>query len=142
MDQRLIRQALLAAALAAPLPAAAASHTATIRDMLRVTRLSDPQIAPDGGAIVFVETKPDAEHDENHSELAWLDVPADAVRPLTTARLHAASPRFSPNGDRLAFLAPAGGKKLQVFVLPLHGGEAAQVNNAGEGVDQFAWSPD
>jgi dipeptidyl aminopeptidase/acylaminoacyl peptidase len=142
MDHTLIRQALLAAALAAPLPAAAASHTATIRDMLRVTRLSDPQIAPDGSAIVFIETKPDTEHDENHSELAWLDIPAHAVRKLTTARLHAGSPRFSPNGDRLAFLAPAGGKKLQVFVLPLHGGEAAQVTHADEGVDQFAWSPD
>src|SRR5205814_2354166 len=62
-------------------------------------------------------------------------------RTLTYERRHVGSPRWSPSGDRLAFIgfvkdAP------QVFVLPMNGGEALQVTSAKAGVQQFAWRPD
>ena len=49
-----------------------------------------------------------------------------------------------PQRDRLAFVAqaPTGkGKKAQVFVLSMAGGEAHQITDAPEGVEQFSWSP-
>src|SRR5439155_811683 len=55
------------------------------------------------------------------------------------------SPRWSPSGDRLAFLATAGsGDKAapQVFVLDMRGGEARQITEAANGVEQYAWKPD
>src|SRR5439155_678593 len=46
---------------------------------------------------------------------------------------------------RLAFLAVSGsGKEAhhQLFVMPMNGGDARKLTSAGEGVQQFAWSPD
>src|SRR5205807_10492756 len=54
-------------------------------------------------------------------------------------------PRWSPTGDRLAFLATAGsGDKAapQVYVLDMRGGEARQITEATNGVEQYAWRPD
>jgi dipeptidyl aminopeptidase/acylaminoacyl peptidase len=54
-------------------------------------------------------------------------------------------PQWSPSGDRLAFLAEAGEEKkaaLQIFVLPMKGGEPQPITSAPLGVEQFAWRPD
>src|SRR5207249_2997737 len=66
-------------------------------------------------------------------------------RKLTFDRKGVGSPRWSPSGDRLAFLATAGsGDKAapQVFVLDMRGGEARQITEAANGVEQYAWKPD
>ena len=65
--------------------------------------------------------------------------------PLTHDRKGVSHPRWSPSGDRLAFLAADGaGKdaKTQIFVLPMAGGEAQKVTSAPTGVQHFAWRPD
>lgn len=72
-----------------------------------------------------------------------VDVTTGAQRVLTFDRKDAGSPRWSPSGDRLAFLAVvpyAKDKKddsakknedsAQVFVMPMSGGDAKKVTNA------------
>ncbi len=51
------------------------------------------------------------------------------------------SPRWSPDGRQLAFVADRG-EKNQIFVAPMDGGEARQVTKAKWGVGSPAWSPD
>ncbi|MEJ2542041.1 MAG: hypothetical protein P8188_19090, partial [Gemmatimonadota bacterium] len=52
-------------------------------------------------------------------------------------------PRWSPDGTLLGFLSrPEDGEELQVFVLPMAGGEARQVTRGEEGVVAFQWSAD
>jgi dipeptidyl aminopeptidase/acylaminoacyl peptidase len=116
-------------------------------DLGRVVRVSDPQIAPDGRSIVVVVAR--ANYDENRwdANLVQVDVADGAPRVLTRDRRGVAMPRFSPNGDRLAFLsavpgAPGQPLKPQIFVMPIDGGEAQRVTNVPKGVQQFAWSPD
>ena len=78
------------------------------------------------------------------SEIVSVDVGSGALRPLTYGRRSVSSPRWSPSGDRLAFLAPAGEGKdehRQVFVMPMSGGEAQPVTSAPRDVQQFAWRP-
>jgi dipeptidyl aminopeptidase/acylaminoacyl peptidase len=133
---------LAAAALLASLHPAAANQPVTLRDLLRIVRLSDPHIAPDGKSVALVETRPDAEHDQGYSEIALVDVANHTIRPITRDRHHAASPRWSPTGTALAFLAPDSAKKLQIFVLPMIGGDPNQITHAKDDVVQFAFSPD
>src|SRR5205823_11267258 len=55
------------------------------------------------------------------------------------------SPRWSPTGDRLAFVSKTGSgenAQTQVFILALGGGDPKRITNAPKGVQQFAWSPD
>jgi dipeptidyl aminopeptidase/acylaminoacyl peptidase len=128
---------LLACATAAP-----AAQAPSVRDVARQVRLSDPQLSPDGKTVALVETRADLDSDEFRSEIMLIDVPDGHIRPFTRERRHAAAPRWSPSGDRIAFIAPDADKKGQIFVLPMSGGEALQLTKGKEGVSQFAWSPD
>src|SRR5262249_4834774 len=81
------------------------------------------------------------------ASLVAVDVAGGAPRVLTRDRRGVAMPRFSPKGDRLAFLASVPGPsgqpaKPQIFVMPLDGGDAQRVTSAAKGVQQYAWSPD
>ncbi|HYW70766.1 MAG TPA: hypothetical protein VE961_07015, partial [Pyrinomonadaceae bacterium] len=116
-------------------------------DLGRVVRVSDPQIAPDGRSIVVVVARANYEVNRYDAELALIDVAGSGVRVLTHDRLNVSQPRFSPAGDRLAFLsnftlAGAQQPRPQIFVMPMNGGDTWRITNAPKGVQQFAWSPD
>jgi dipeptidyl aminopeptidase/acylaminoacyl peptidase len=118
-----------------------------LSDLNRIVRVADPQIAPDGKTIVCVVSRANVKDDKWESELMLLTLSSASAspRPLTYGRKHVSSPRWSPGGDRLAFLGEAGaGKdaKPQVFVLAMGGGDARKITDAPEGVEQFAWRPD
>jgi dipeptidyl aminopeptidase/acylaminoacyl peptidase len=130
------------AALALSLPSAGLAKPVTVREIARGVKLADPHFSPDGKTIAYVETRADLEADEFRSEIMLADVATKAVRPITRTRHHAGSPRWSPDGTRLAFTAPDADKTLQVYVLPMAGGEALQLTKGKDSVSQFAWSPD
>src|SRR5580658_5462292 len=108
----------------------------------KIVRVSDPQIARNGKSLVTVVTKPDYEHDLNVSELALVDIASGRTRFLTHGRKNASFPRWSPEGDRVAFLAADGEKHNQIFVLEMAGGDALQVTKSPTSIQQFAWKPD
>src|SRR6202041_4131778 len=68
----------------------------------KMTRVSDPQIAPDGKSLVTVVTTPDYENDLNISELALVDISSGATRFITHGRKDAGFPRWSPDGAAVA----------------------------------------
>jgi dipeptidyl aminopeptidase/acylaminoacyl peptidase len=123
-------------------PLIAATTPVSVRDILRIVRLTDPRFSPDGKTIALVETRAHLDTDEYQSEIILVDVASHQVRPLTRERHHASSPRWSPAGDAIAFLAPDSDKVLQVYSMSLAGGDALQLTHAKDAVEQFAWSPD
>lgn len=123
-----------------------------ISDLEKIVRVADPQIAPDGRSVAVVVSRVNMKKDRLDSEIALIDLASGAQRTLT-ARRGASSPRWSPNGDRLAFLAAAAGDdegsnkgeddpQPQIFILPMNGGDARQITHGPDGVEQFAWRPD
>ncbi|MEG9438710.1 PD40 domain-containing protein [Edaphobacter sp. HDX4] len=108
----------------------------------KITQVADPQIKSDGKAIAVVVIRPNYEEDLNESELAVVDAATCKARSLTHGRKTASFPRWSPNGDRLAFLANDSEKHNQIFVLEMAGGEARQVTRSPTSIQQFAWKPD
>src|SRR5437899_13021471 len=111
----------------------------------KLVNLSDPQIAPDGRSIACIVSRVNWTDDRFDANLVLVDVGSGMQRKLTYDRKGIASPRWSPNGDRLAFLATAGsGDKAapQVFVLDMGGGDARQITEAANGVEQYGWKPD
>jgi len=115
-----------------------------LNDFAKITSVSDPQISPDGKTIVFVVSRPNLGQDRSDRELVLIDVATGAQHTLTYERKGVGSPRWSPSGDRLAFVAADGaGKdaKPQVFILPMTGGEARKITDTPNGIEQFAWRP-
>lgn len=116
-------------------------------DLARLVRVSDPQIAPDGKSIVVVVARANLDENRYDADLVAIDTSTGAERVLTHERRGVNHPRFSPSGDRVAFLsnvALASGQppRAQIFIMPLGGGDSRRVTNAPKGVQQFAWSPD
>jgi dipeptidyl aminopeptidase/acylaminoacyl peptidase len=118
-----------------------------VDDIMRLINVSDPQVSPDGRSIVCVVSRPDVAEDRFEGNLVLVDIASGKQRTLTFDRKHAGSPRWSPSGDRLAFLAdsPTGEKKEpmpQIYVMPMQGGDAVRVTSSPTGVQHFAWRPD
>lgn len=139
--RRLSLFVLLCAAFTVP----AAARTIDYRDLRGIVSVGDPQISPDGSRIAYVRSRPDFAKDRYKSEIVLLDVRTGAQRPLTFERRGFAMPRWSPDGTRLAFLAPYGSGKderEQIFVMRMDGGDATPVSRFPEDVQTYAWSPD
>lgn len=142
--QRLLLTVVVCLTLAWP---AAAQSRMDLDAFGRIVRVADPQIAPDGKSIVVVVSRANFEENRYDVELTLVDVASGRLRTLTSGRRGIGQPRWSPTGERLAFLAqvpPAAGGELrtQVFVMPMDGGDARRVTDAARGVQHFAWSPD
>ncbi len=144
MPFRRLLSALLLALVALPAFAGEAIPSISIDDLYKIITPSDPQISPDGKTIVFILSRANKAENRNDSDLVAIDIATAVQRTLTFERKKLSSPRFSPSGDRLAFLAKAPGEKgeEQIYVLPMNGGDARRVTDAAAGVQHFAWRPD
>ncbi|HEY2820073.1 MAG TPA: prolyl oligopeptidase family serine peptidase [Candidatus Acidoferrum sp.] len=142
--QSATQQATPAPVAQPPAQTAPPARTIQLDDMTKITSVSDPQISPDGKAIAFVRSRVNLEQDRADRDLLVIDIASGAPRALTHDRKGVGSPRWSPEGDRLAFEAvdtSAKDPKLQLFVLPMTGGEAHRLTDVPDGIEQFAWSP-
>jgi dipeptidyl aminopeptidase/acylaminoacyl peptidase len=115
-----------------------------LADLGHLVQLADPQVAPDGRSVVLVVSRANEAENRYDPELVSVDLATRVQRKLTFERQGLSSPRFSPAGDRLAFLAAGTppSTTTQVYVMSVTGGDARRVTAAARGVSQFAWRPD
>jgi dipeptidyl aminopeptidase/acylaminoacyl peptidase len=115
----------------------------TAADYHDIVHAADPQVAPGGERVAFVRKEPDGE--EEYAATVYV-VPTGGEEPrrFTVAEGVDSEPRWSPSGDRLAFVSTRGADddRPQLWVLPTDGGEARQVTNVAGGVSSIEWSPD
>jgi len=126
-------------------PATASARALTFDDLRKGVSLNDPQISPDGKQIVLLVSRPDFAKDTFKNELVLVDVASGAMRSLTHDRAGLGSPRWSPDGATLSFLASVtdgSDEEEQLFSMQMAGGDAQALTHAPNGVQQFAWSPD
>lgn len=135
----------LGIALAAAVPAASAARTIDFDDLRGEVTLSSPQLSPDGKSIAVIVTRSDFDKDVGVSQLVLVDVATGAQRALTQGRDDVNSPAWSPDGDRIAFIAANGtGDDAvdEVFVMRMDGGDPVAATASKTDVQTFVWSPD
>ena len=116
-----------------------------LSDRARVVNVSDPQLSPDGRQVLCSISRVNLTENRHEAQLAVVDVATGAQRMLTADRRGVASPRWSPDGARIAFLAnatPDKDAKRQLWIMSMGGGDARRLTDAAKGVQQYAWSPD
>ncbi|MEO7051592.1 MAG: S9 family peptidase [Rhodanobacter sp.] len=131
--------------LVVPLASTAAGTASVFQlsDLQKIVRLSEPQIAPDGRSVAVIVSTPDFKSNKNQQVIDLVDVATGTRRALTWKREELASPRWSPDGSQLAFLARDDqSKQGQLYVMPMDGGDAVRITDAKPGVDSYSWSPD
>jgi len=127
--------------------AAADARSIGFGDLQTYVDIADPQISPDGKSVVLVVARPDYRHDVWATSLVLVDIASRRQRPLTdySTVKDVESPRWSPAGDRLAFLAgtgPSDQEVFQLFAMSVADRRIAQLTHAANDVSQFAWRPD
>lgn len=125
-------------------PVAAQSPRFDLEALRKIVRIQEVELSPDGSRIAVVVGRPNFADNRYESELLLIDPATGASRSLTHDRWAVSGIKWSPAGDRLAFLSTSDTSATatpQVFVLPVSGGEAMRVTAAPKGVEQFAWNP-
>jgi dipeptidyl aminopeptidase/acylaminoacyl peptidase len=139
---------LAALALAAlPVLAAAQSEEKTAPPKDRLTldlyleleTVADPQLSPDGSQIIYTRGWIDKMDDSRESAL-WI-MTADGSRNRFLAK--GSNARWSPSGDRIAYVAQGEPKGSQIFVRWMDAeGATSQITRIEQSPSNVAWSPD
>ena len=108
-----------------------------VREMLKIQRVADPQLSPDGRWVAYQVTVPDVPANRNRTQLFVVAAAGGEPKQLTTGNSSATSPRWSPDGGRIAFTT--GG---QVWTMKPDGSDLKQVTNISTGASDPVWSPD
>lgn len=110
-------------------------------DVFNLQFASDPQISPDGNRIVYVRKFSDIRSDKRESNLWVVNYDGSDQRALTTGSYSDGSPRWSPDGTRIAYISDRDGKP-QIYVRWMDTGQTAKLTNLDDPPTDIAWSPD
>ena len=113
-----------------------------VDDLVRLNRISDVQLRPDGKALVYALRETDWEANKASQGIWQLGLEGSSSRPrrLTASGASSLHPRYSTDGQRIYFLSARGGS-MQVWMLD-GPGEARVVTKLPLDVGDFALSPD
>jgi dipeptidyl aminopeptidase/acylaminoacyl peptidase len=110
-------------------------------DLFGLQVASDPRIRPDGSAVAYVRIAYNILTDTGERSIWLIDVKTGVQTPLIDGP-QAMSPRWSPDGTRLAYVAASADGTLQLYVRWMAQGVVAKVANLTEAPSDIAWSPD
>jgi len=113
-----------------------------IDDSLSFAVPSNPQISPDGSQVVYQVSRTNWKQNTFEADL-WI---ADIASPHQLRKLDASpgwsgEPRWSPDGQTVAFVSDRSGRR-ELFVIPARGGEARKLTSVESGIGEFRWAPD
>ena len=116
----------------------ASPRTLNLDYLLDWESVASPRLSPDGKQIVYTRGWVDKIDDRRQSALWIMEVDGSRQRFLCEG----SSPRWSPDGTRLAFLASGQPKGSQVHVMWIDTREVTQVTRVDGGPSNLRWSPD
>lgn len=111
-------------------------------DVFDLEYASDPQISPDGQRIVYVRTSMDIMKDRRTSTLWMITPDGSGHRPVSSASQPEFSPRWSPDGSRLAYGSMSSNDTQQIFLRWMDTGTTAKLTQLTQPFGDLYWSPD
>jgi dipeptidyl aminopeptidase/acylaminoacyl peptidase len=127
--------------LIASAPSLAQERRFTIDDLLKVRRVGDPQVSPKGDFVAFTITDPDKAANKSTTQIYLVPLSGGEPRQLTNDEHSSASPRWSPDGEKLAFVSARDGDD-QIWTIDISSGALKKVTTISTGAGDPVWSPD
>ena len=136
-------QLCLALAFILIAPAATADKGGiTELDIFDLEYALDPQISPDGRRVAYLRQSMDIMTDRATTDIWIVDAGGGNHRPVLSGTQSYSSPRWSPSGDRLLYVASEGDRGAEIHVRWMDTGQTALLSNLPESPGSLAWSPD
>ena len=121
--------ALAVTSVATGIALAQESRRFTIEEMMKVRRVADPRVSPDGKWVAF--TIGDVNFDGNrvvNQIYVTSIVGGSEIKRLTSGDKSSSAPRWSPDGKKIAFVTGS-----QIWVMDSDGGDKQQVTKISTG---------
>jgi dipeptidyl aminopeptidase/acylaminoacyl peptidase len=121
-------------------------HPMTFEDMMKMRRLGDIAVSPDGKWVLFGVTDVDLAKNTRTSHLWIVPTAGGDEKPLTASFAGESRGRFSPDGKQILFESGRDGGH-QIWLAPFDTatgaiGEAHKLTSLGTETDGAIWSPD
>lgn len=146
MDRLMRTFPISAGLLLAAIPVLAQSpRPMTLVDVMNVPQIGDPEISPNGSQILFVRTEPNWKANRRIGHIWRINADGTKLLQLTSGVDGENTPRWSPDGQSIAFVSKRGTDAdavAQVYLLENSGGEARAITSHATAVSSLTWSPD
>ena len=113
----------------------------TIEDYATMPTMGGVRFSPDGKRIAYVVTRADMARSVYDSDVWLVGVDGRNGVQLTRGPRSDHSPRWSPDGETIAFLSDRDGPSA-VYLINPNGGEAWRLTESSSSIQSFDWSPD
>src|SRR2546425_5760038 len=113
----------------------------TIDELLKVRRVGDSQVSPKGDLVAFTITDMSVTANKGTTQIYVVPLGGGEVRQLTNDEHSSASPRWSPDGEKLAFISARDGEG-QIWTIDVSSGALKKITTLSTGAGDPVWSPD
>src|SRR5262249_3002692 len=117
-------------------------HVPTIDELLTLKTIGAAQISPDGKLVAYTVGYGDFKQDAFVTQIWIAEVSSGRTFQLTRGEKSSGNPKWSPDGQWLAFLSNRLEDKNQIFAINPLGGESAQLTKSETAIGNYAWSED
>src|SRR5260370_22037411 len=120
--------------------ASAQDRRFTIDDLLKVRRVSDPQVSPKGNLVAFTITDVDKTTNKSTTQIYLVPLGGGETRQLTNNEHSSSSPRWAPDSEKLAFVSERGGE-AQIWTIDVSSGALKKITSVCHGAGGPIWAP-
>lgn len=109
----------------------------TFNEMIKMRRVGDPQVSPDGKTVAFTIGDVNLADNRTLTQIYTVSTAGGNLRQITKGDRSNSSPRWSPDGRRLAYVASG-----QIWVMDADGDNRKEITKISTGASNPVWSLD
>ena len=117
------------------------SKTLDYTDIFNIEYAASPRVSPNGEQLIYERRSMDVMTDGTRTNLWQIDLDSGAQTPLFSGKSNYRMARYSPDGERVAYLSSFEGDN-QLYVRWLKSGVSARITNVEKSPSNISWSPD
>ena len=118
-----------------------AKQPMTTSDLFQLRNAGGPEISRDGKRVLYTLSWSDSATDSFYSNIWIAGADGKDQRPVTQGSFKDGSPRWSPDGKRIAYLSNRSGR-AQIWVRWMDSGQEARITDLEQTPSSIEWSPD
>lgn len=135
----LLRTATVLLLVAASVPAQKAPFD--VQAMLKIARISEPQLSPDGKTVAFTVQTVDLDQNSKPKQIYVVPTEGGTPRQITSQGTDNERPQWAPDSKSIAFISTRSGSS-QVWVMKPDGSDARQVTSLSTEASGVLFTPD